>query len=87
MDKLNQAIAMVKAESQRLEQTTEAATCRDHRLARYQQQRSQDHSKALTLEVVLFCTKKNRSGSESAVGEVEGGTTEESCLGRRITHC
>lgn len=64
----------------RIPRHSRSGTCRDHRFAGCQQQRSRDHRKALRSDDVHFCTKKDCSSSESTVGEVEGGTTEKGCL-------
>ena len=67
----------IKSRNQTTGTGTEAVTQCDHCLAGCQQQRSRDHNMALRSDVVRFNTKTNRSGSESTLGEVEGGTKEE----------
>jgi hypothetical protein len=67
----------IKSRNQTTGTGTEAVTQCDHCLAECQQQRSRDHRKALRSNIVRFSTKKNRSGSEGTLGEVEGSTTEE----------
>jgi hypothetical protein len=55
---------------------TDAVTQCDHRLARYQQQRSEDHSKALRSDDVSIGATKDRGGSKGKVGEGESATKE-----------
>jgi hypothetical protein len=68
----------IKSRDQTTGTGTDAVTQCDHCLAGCQQQRSRDDSEALRSDFVRFITKKDRCGSEGTLGEVEGGTTEES---------